>query len=187
MKKSLVLFALGLSFFAVTISAQPRPPIKIETKDSAQQKPVQPALSSVEVRYEGGLFGYSDKEKGTIKFDDDNKKLVFYNEDNKERFEIKYDSILTLFPSSKKIQSGAGRTIGAIPLPGAGLGGSLLNKKKNYMILRFEDPDFDTRGTMSFLVDTNDLLKSAIQSLGTRAEMKPRGDAFYRPNPADDF
>ena len=187
MKKSILLFALSLSICAISISAQPRPPLKVESKDSAQQKPATPALDSVEARYEGGLFGFSEREKGTLKFNDEKKSIVFIDEKNRERFTISYDSILTLFPSSKEIQSGTGRTIGAIPFPGAGLGGSLLKKKKNYMILRFEDPDFDTRGTMSFLIDTNELLKTAIQSLGTKAEMKPRGDAFYRPNPADDY
>ena len=186
MKKSFLLFALVSAFFAVSISAQPRPPIKIESSE-AKKTPDKPALSSVEVRYEGGLFGFSEREEGTLKFDDEKNSIVFFDEKNRERFAIPYASILTLYPSSKKVQSGAGRTIGAIPFPGTGLGGSLLKKRKNYMIMRFEDPEFDSRGTMSFLVDTNELLKSAIQALGEKAEMKPRGDAFYRPNPADDY
>lgn len=187
MKKSIVLFALVSAFFAVSISAQPRPPIKIESKDGAQKTSDKPALSSIEVRYEGGLFGFSEREKGMLKFDDEKNKIVFYDEQNRERFAIDYKSILMLYPSSKEVSTGAGRTIGAIPFPGAGLGGSLLKKKKNYMILRFEDPDFDSRGTMSFLIDTNELLKTAIQSLGEKAKMKPRGDAFYRLNESDGY
>ena len=46
--------------------------------------PKTPAPTSVPTRYEGGLFGYSENEKGTLKFDDDNERLVFFGKDNKE-------------------------------------------------------------------------------------------------------
>ena len=50
------------------------------------------------------------------------------------------------------------------------------------MILNFRDPDIDVQGTASFLVDTSELLISVIQTLGEKAEMLRRGDAYYRPN-----
>lgn len=181
MKKVLFLLAFGLFSFASAVSAQPRPPESTkETKPAAE---VKPAPETFEARYEGGMFGYEGKAHGTLKFDDVNERLVFYGEDKKEMFAIPYDAMLIISPSSKKVQSGTGRAIGAVPVFGAGLGGSLLKKTKNYMIIQFRDRDVDVTGAANFLIDTNELLESVIQTLGKKAEMKARGNAFYRPAP----
>lgn len=181
MKKMLFLIAFGLFAGASIVSAQPRPPEKAtETKTAAD---VKPAPDSFEARYEGGMFGYSKKEKGTLKFDDVNERLVFFSEDKKELFAIPYSTMLVVSPSSRKVQSGTGRAIGAVPIFGAGLGGSLLKKTKNYMIIQFRDTEVDVQGAANFLIDTNELLESAIHTLGKKAEMKQRGDAYYRPAP----
>jgi hypothetical protein len=79
------------------------------------------------------------------------------------------------------VQSGAGRTVGAIPFPGAGIGGSLMKKKKHYLVIQFDDPDVNVQGTTSFLIDTDDLLDSVIVTLGQKAGLTPRGHAYYRP------
>lgn len=181
MKKLLIVCALCLSAFGLSISAQPQP----MERQQADEAEVKPAPDSFEARYEGGLFGFSSREKGTLKFDDANQRIVFYDDENKELFSLNYDSMLVVAPSSKKVQSGTGRTLGAIPIPGAGLGGSFLKKKKNYLVIQFEDPDVDVRGTVSFLVDTTELLISVVHTLGDKAELSQRGDAFFRPRTTD--
>ncbi len=132
-------------------------------------------------KYEGGMFGFSRKEEGTLRFDDAGSRLVFFGKDNKEKFHIPYKTILVVYPSQKKVQSGTGTGVGAIPVPGAGLAGSLMKKKKHYLAIQFNDPDVDAAGTTSFLIDTDELLDSVIQTLGNKAKLTQRGDAYYRP------
>ncbi len=179
MKKTLFLIGAIFCVFSVNAFAQPRP---VE-KTAPVVKPVaaQTAPASFEARYEGGMFGYSKKEKGTLRFDDINERLVFLGKDGKEKFSVPYKAFLVVYPSSRKVQSGAGRAVSVIPLPGAGIGGMFMKKKKNYLIIQFRDPDVNVQGTTSFLLDTDELLASVVQTLGTKAEMLRRGDAFYRP------
>lgn len=172
MKKLILLFGAILCFSAVAF-AQPRPVEKSQN--------TKPAPASFEAKYEGGIFGYSKKQKGTLKFDDENSRFVFYGEDQKEKFTIPYKSMLVIYPSEKKVQSGTGRAISAVPLMGAGLGGSLLTKKKHYLVIQFDDPDVDAKGVTNFLIDTDELLESVIRTLGEKAQLSQRGDAFYRP------
>jgi hypothetical protein len=172
MKKIILLLGVILCFSAVAF-AQPRP---VETQNTKKTAP-----ASFAAKYEGGIFGYSKKEKGTLKFDDENSRFVFYGEDQKEKFMIPYKSMLVIYPSEKKVQSGTGRAISAVPLMGAGLGGSLLTKKKHYLVIQFDDPDVDAKGVTNFLIDTDELLESVIHTLGEKAQLAQRGDAYYRP------
>lgn len=169
MKKTIFLLIAIAFAFSVNSFAQPRPAEKN-------------APQSFQVKYQGGMFGYSKKEQGTLKFDDINERLVFFGKDAKEKFSIPYKSLLVVYPSSRKVQSGTGRAVSVIPVPGAGIGGLFMKKRKNYLVLNFRDPDVNVQGTASFLVDTSELLESAIQTLGEKAEMLRRGDAYYRPS-----
>lgn len=174
-----LLFSLVLGLFAsvLTASAQPRP----AERTSSIAKSNQVILSSVQARYEGGIFGYGEREKGTIKFDDENERLVFLAKENgKELFSIPYKAMLVVSPSSRKIQSGAGRAVGSAPIIGSGIVGSFMKKKKNYLVIQYRDPDVEVQGMTSFLIDTDELLEKVVYSLGEKAKMTPRGDAYYR-------
>lgn len=178
MKRSIIFLAtlvLALTT-AAAVAAQPRP----IDKPAAEDEEIKPAPNSFEAKYQGGVIGFSKKQKGTLRFDDENLRLVFYDKENKEQFAISYDSMLVVAPSSRKVQSGTGRTIGAIPLPGAGIGGRFIKKKKNYLVIQFRDPLVEVQGTVNFLVDTDELLKSVVHTLGSKAELSRRGDAFFR-------
>lgn len=178
MKKLLTLFVLSLFLFALAVSAQVRP-----SDTQTTQTPIKKTmLESFKVKYKGGLYGFSKSEHGTVKFDDINERLIFVGKDGKERFSIPYDSILIVFPSQRKVRSGTGRAIGAAPLPGAGIAGLFMKKKKNYLVIRFKDTDVKAEGTINFLVDTAELLTNSIYTIGEKAEMKPRGDAYLRSN-----
>lgn len=137
---------------------------------------------SFEAKYEGGLFGFADKESGTLKFDDQNERLVFFGKDQKELFGIPYESLLVVSPQSNSVTSTTGNVVSHIPLPGAGLA-SLIKEKRRYLVLQFNDPDADVRGVVNFKLENKELLDSVVDTLGKKAEMTQRGDSYYRPRP----
>jgi hypothetical protein len=149
---------------------------------ASDTKPVLPpsTMVSVEAKYEGGLYGYSKREKGMLKFDDDNERLVFFGKDKKEKFSIPYKSMLFLYPHSQSAPSVTGTAVSMIPLPGFGLASLLIRNKYRFLVIQFEDSDVEVRGVTNFKLDNKELLEEAIRSLGERAKMKPRGDAYYK-------
>lgn len=176
MKK--LLFSLALSLFVCVsiVAAQPR----IVEKKPENTQPVTLAPVSFKAKYEGGMFGFSDKENGTLKFDGNNHRLVFFGKSNKELFGIPYDAIEVIYPQSKTVQSTGGKVMERVPLPGAGIAGIFMKNKTRYMVINFDDPDVNAKGTVNFKFDSQEMLNSAIQILGDKAEMQQRGDAFYR-------
>lgn len=176
MKKTLL-----LSFFflvsSIIAAAQPRPA-------APSNNDVLSAPDSYEVRYEGGVFGASAKDRGTIKIDDANTRIMFVRkEDGKEMFTIPYDALMVVYPDSKDSVPQSGKVISALPLPGAGLA-NLMNKETKYANLTFIDPDVDIQGTVSFRFESKANLLKFVNKLGTLAKMAQRGDAYYRPKKA---
>ena len=165
---------------SATALAQPRSAGQTATANTVKAAPL-----SLEARYEGGVFGYGDKESGTLKFDDANSRLVFYGKDQKERFGIPYAAVLMIYPDQKSVTSTAGNVIKWVPLPGAGLAG-LIKEKRRYLVLQYDDPDVDAKGTTSFKLDNKELLQSVLYSLGTKANLTPRGEAYIRPRAQTD-
>ncbi len=170
----------GLFIGVAAVSAQPRPIEKGNAKVETNSTPKKTAPASFEAKYEGGMFGFNKKETGTLKFDDTNQRLIFLGKDQKEKFSIPYKSMLVVSPQSKSVRSTTGTVISAVPLPGAGLAG-LLRKKNRYLVINFDDPDVNAHGVANFKLDNKDLLESVIDTLGQKAELSQRGDAFYRP------
>ena len=170
-----LIFVCTIIFLAaMAAAAQPRPIQAPAVKRAAAAPP------SFEAKYEGGMFGYSSKETGTLKFDDANSRLVFYGADKKEKFSIPYDAFMVIYPQSKSVTSTTGNVVKYIPLPGAGLAG-FIKEKRQYLVAHFKDPDADVEGLVNFKLDKKELLDSAIQTLGEKANMQQRGDAYYRP------
>lgn len=175
--KKLSLISFVILSLSVIVLAQPRP---VE-KGSTPVTPAKPAPVTFTAKYEGGLFGFTEKETGTLKFDDDNQRIVFLGKDQKEKFGIPYKSLIVVSPQSRSVTSNTGNVVSNIPLPGAGLAGSFIKEKRRYMLLQFNDPDADARGVTTFKVSSKELLDSVIQTLGEKAKMTQRGDAYYRP------
>ncbi|HMJ08012.1 MAG TPA: hypothetical protein VK468_03345 [Pyrinomonadaceae bacterium] len=175
MKRTIWSFA-GVLLFAAGVFAQPRPVSQPSTPAAARNT----APSSFEAKYEGGMFGFTEKKTGMLKFDDANERLVFFGEDKKEAFGIPYKSLMVIYPQSQSVTSTTGNVVRNIPLPGAGLAG-LIKEKRRYLVIQFDDPDVDARGVINFKLDNKDLLDSVIQSLGQKAKLTQRGDAYYRP------
>ncbi|QQS42979.1 MAG: hypothetical protein IPM63_08620 [Acidobacteriota bacterium] len=179
MKRNLILATLAVLLFAPALFSQIRPVERAE--DTQAESPIPENLpETIETEYQGGVFGFSEKEKGILKFDMTNERLFFADEAGKERFSIPFEVIKVVYPSQQKVRSGTGRAVGAIPLPGASIAGLFMKKKKNYLVIQYEDIDVDVEGSANFLVDTADLLTGAIHAIGQNAEMNRRGDSYFR-------
>lgn len=174
MKKTFVLCAV---IFALSVFAYSQPRM-IESKP----KPNPTALSqeSFKAKYEGGMFGFNRKEEGTLRFDDANLRLIFFGKNNKELFAIPYKAMMVIYPQSQSVQSTTGKVVQNVPLPGAGIAGMFIKDKKRYMIVNFDDPDINAKGTANFKLESREMLATVIQAVGSKAEMKQRGDSFYR-------
>ena len=180
--KRIYFLIVAVCAFAGAAFAQPRPVAPAsQLPTDPRGLPTAAAPVSFGAKYEGGMFGFSKKEVGTLKFDDENQRLIFIGKDLKEKFHIPYDAVLVVYPQSKSVTSTTGHVVKNVPLPGAMLGG-LIKEKRSYMILHFEDPDVEAaRGIVNFKLETKELLDAVIQSLAGKADLAQRGDAFYRP------
>jgi hypothetical protein len=154
---------------------QPRPAEKTKTPVKRAAAP-----ASFSAKYEGGMYGFGKKTTGTLKFDDANSRFVFYGEDGKEMFGIPYAAMLVIYPQSQSVTSTTGNVVKNIPLPGAVLGG-FIKEKRSYLVVNFDDPDVDAKGTINFKLDSRELLDSVLETLATKAGLQQRGDAYYRP------
>src|SRR5260221_11368632 len=101
-------------------------------------------------------------------------------------FSNPYSALLVIYPDSKVGVSKTGNVVSKMPLPGAGLAG-LNNSTTKYVIINFNDPDIDAKGTANFKFDDKDKLQAFINTLGQKAKMKQRGDAYYKPKNAPVF
>jgi hypothetical protein len=173
--KTILISVLAVLFLSAALAAQPRPMDR-----PSQNAKKAPAPESFAAKYEGGMYGYSEKHEGELKFDDVNARLVFFGEDRKELFTIPYSSLLVIYPQSKSVTSTAGNVVSHIPLPGAGLAG-FIKQKRRYLILQIDDPDVDIRGAINFKLENKELLDSVLETLAAKAGLRQRGDAYYRP------
>jgi hypothetical protein len=182
MKKAIFLcFALVYGLISISALAQlkPQPTDPTKNGNSTTSKP-KPAPQTVETEYQGGIFGYQKKIKGTLTFDDANKRLVFRNKEKKEIIAIPYKSVQVVYASQQSYTPTAATVAGAIPSIYA-IPFRFLRGKHQFLTLEFNDPDSDVRGGTSFRIDSKELTESMVTTLGEKAELKQRGDAFYRP------
>lgn len=156
------------------------------SQNAAQQAandaaPAPPLIARpVKAKYEGGVFGYK-KTEGTIEFDDENRRLLFRDKQNRELLSMPYDAILVAYADTRSKTPIASTVISRAPTP-FGLGSlALLAKKKfRYLTLQFRDPDTDVAGLTSFKIDNRQTLDSVVYTLGQKAGLTRRGDAFVR-------
>lgn len=172
--------ALALSAAASARAQRPRPADTQAGSPAAQTnapKP-RPAPPTVKAKYEGGVVGYG-KSDGTLNFDDTNTRLVFRDKANKELFSIPYKAVVMAWPDTKSQTSTAGRVVSAVPY--GGLPALLMKSKSRYLNVRYQDPDTGTEGAASFKIGDKDMLYSVLDTLGDKAALTQRGDAYIRP------
>lgn len=183
MKRTTVLvLAVVVSIVAASASASAQRQKTVETQTTAAQpntpKPP-PAPASVKAKYEGGMIGYK-KAEGTLNFDDANARLVFRDKQGRELFGLAYNSLLMAWPDTKSSTSTTGRVLASTVPYGLGLPGLLMKNKSRYMNLRYQDPDTGTEGATSFKISDKLLLASVLDTLGDKAGLAQRGDAYIR-------
>jgi hypothetical protein len=174
MKKTFILCA-AIFAFSVFTYAQPR-----MIENVKKPSPTVLATQTFKAKYDGGMFGYNSKEEGTIRFDDANLRIVFFDKNNKELFGISYDAMNLIYPNSQSVQSTGGKVMQNVPLPGAGIAGMFMKEKRRYMVINFDDVLMKSKGTVNFKLENREKLEEIIQAVGYKAELKQRGDSFYR-------
>lgn len=166
-----MLFSLTLCFSSMNAQRPEIPANQIEKTP--------PAPDSVNAKYEGGMFGFSRKQEGSLRFDKANERLAFYNREGKEQFSIPYSSISIAYPNSKAVVSRTGQVIGVVPY--FGILGSLVKEKRHYLVIHFDDPDVNAKGIVNFKVEDEKLLNSVLTKLAQEAKLKQKGNAYYKP------
>ena len=142
-----------------------------------------PAPASVKAKYEGGVVGYR-KSDGTLNFDDPNGRLLFRDKTNRELFSIPYKAVVMAWPDTRSSTSTTGRVLASTVPYGLGLPGLLMRNKTRYLNIRYKDPDTSTEGAASFKIGEKEMLYSVLPTLGDKAELTQRGDAYIRPKQA---
>ena len=178
------LCAAALAASALAAAAVAQRPRAVDTQTPAHPqsnaaKP-RPAPPSVKAKYEGGVVGYR-KSDGTINFDDTNSRLTFHDKQNKELFSIPYKAVVMAWPDTRSSTSTTGRVLASTVPYGLGLPGLLMKKKTRYLNIRYQDPDTGTEGAASFKIGEKEMLYSVLTTLGDKAELTQRGDAYIRP------
>jgi hypothetical protein len=154
----------------------------IFSQQSTSQTKTTATISSVEARYEGGMFGYRKAQKGTLKFDEANNRLAFFGKDGKELFGLPYKSLVMIYPDKQSYRPTAATVAGAIPAPyGANIPFWFVRGKHNYLIVHYSDPDVEVaRGTMSFRLKDKETVERVINMLAEKNGMTKRGEVYYR-------
>jgi hypothetical protein len=174
-----VALAAGLALTFTNAYAVQRPrTVESQPAQTTATKPP-PAPATVRAKYEGGVVGYR-KTEGTLNFDDANKRLVFRDKNNKEMFSIPYRAVVMAWPDTRSSTSTTGRVIAGGAPYGLGLPALLMKNKSRYLTLRFQDTDTNTEGITSFRINDKALLTSVLDTVGDKAELTQRGDAYVR-------
>src|SRR5947209_14879365 len=100
MKKA-IFAALCVGVLSAVAFSQPRAPEKAQTVSTATEW---------QVRYEGGVFGSSNKEHGTIKVDEANQRVIFVRQsDGREMYSIPYEALIVLYSVSESDSPQSGK------------------------------------------------------------------------------
>jgi hypothetical protein len=56
-----------------------------------------------------------------------------------------------------------------------------IKEKRRYLIVQFDDPDVDAKGTINFKLEKKETLDAVLAALAEKAALQQRGDAYYKP------
>ena len=145
--------------------------------DSSTLPAPPPAPASVNAKYEGGVFGYTKKMEGTLRFDDASERLVFYNDKEKEILFVPYKDVTGAYADTHKVQPAAATVASHIPYGGPA---GLIKTKVRYLTLQYNDPDSQVSGVASFRLENQQILDSVLVTLANKAGLTRRGEIFVR-------
>lgn len=170
----LVALMMGTAF-----AQRPRPASSpTEPANTSAPKPA-PAPQTFKAKYEGGVFGYSKKQVGTLNFDDRNNRLVFRDPQQKEVLSLPYSALTGAYADTQARRPTGAKVASNLPFP-FGLPALLVKKKYRYLTLQFNDKDTSAAGITSFEIEDKELLASVLSTLADKAGLEPRGEGYVR-------
>ena len=160
------------------------PPAAPGAIPSAPAPPVN-APKTVKAKYEGGIFGYNQKQTGTLNFDDEGGRLIFRDKMQKEYISIPYKSIAAAYADTRSARPMAATVLGSVPSIFA-LPARFIKKKYRYLTMQFSDPDTQVSGVTSFKMDNKEILATILAAVAHKAELTRRGEAYVRLDKSKD-
>jgi len=168
--------AFILAILVLPAVAQRPRTVTEDPEDPASAPP--PAPPTVKAKYEGGVFGYPNKQTGMLTLDSDNDRIFFTDSKHKELFSIPLGSITGAYADSHAVQPAAATVISKVPL--YGIPASFVKTKVRYLTIQYDDPDSRAAGVTSFRLDNKQILDSVLYSLATKAGLTRRGEIYVR-------
>ncbi len=172
------LTSAGLIVLALVFSAAAQSP-RTADKSATTPKPP-PAPQSVKAKYEGGVFGYNQKQEGTLNFDDVNNRLVFRDKTGKDVLFIPYTAVSQEFADSQANRPKSASILGSVPVPYGINPIGWIKTKNPYVTIQFFDPDSHVGGITSFRVDSKEICASVVNTLADKAGLVAHGEIFTR-------
>ena len=169
---------------ALVTGAYAQRPRSADPQPAASMPAVKPAPKTINVKYEGGVFGYTKTMEGTLTFDDDNNRLLFKDNKPPKEISIPYESITSAFADSKKVQPAAATVASNVPSIYS-LPAHFIKHKVRYLTLQYSDPNSNVSGITSFKIGDKDLLQSVLVTLAQKTNMTLRGDIYVKKKPED--
>jgi hypothetical protein len=180
--KLLLAIAVLVSVAGAVVAQRPRNAAQDSTGEPVTEPAPPLAPSTVNAKYEGGVFGYTKKLEGTLKFEDSAQRLVFYDKKDKEVLFVPYNAITGAYADSHKVEPAAATVAKHIPYGGPA---GLIKTTVRYLTLQYNDPDSKVSGVASFRLDNKDIIDSVLFTLANKAGLTRRGQIFVRKASSD--
>lgn len=172
-----------LIFTLTTVNAQSTDKTSSKTTSTTTQpvKTIPVIPPRINVKYEGGVFGFNTQIDGTLSLDDEKRLLVMRDKKEKEIFTIEYEAVFVAYPTVQSRQPPAAKVVGAAPLPyGANIPFWFIKKGYRYLTLQFDDSYTNQKSITSFKIDDKKMLADVLAMIGDRAGLEQRGDSYMR-------
>lgn len=177
LRKSYFAAVVALFIATVTMSALAQKPRAVADDPSQAETPPPAAPPVVKAKYEGGVFGYTQKKEGTLTIDADNSQLIFKDKNGKRWFHIPFGAITGAYGDTHSVQPAAATVASHIPY---GSLAGLIKTKVRYLTIQYDDPDSAAAGVTSFRLENQQILDSVLYTVATKAGLTRRGEVYVR-------
>ena len=163
---------------ALATGAYAQRPREVEREPSKITSTI-PAPTTVNAKYEGGVFGYTKTMEGTLTLDDENSQLLFKDKKTTKQIHIPYEAVTSAFADTQKRQPKAATVASSVPSIYA-LPAKFIKTKVRYLTLQYSDPDSNQNGVTSFKLENKEVLNSVLAALALKSGMTLRGDIYVK-------
>ena len=172
----------GLSLVLVSSVSAQRQRTTTTTADNQTTTAPKPAAApqTIKAKYEGGVFGYTQKKEGTLTFDDENNRLVFKDNKGQMTLHISYDDIQQEFADTVANRPKSASILGSVPVPYGVNPIGMLKTKNAYVTIQFFDPETHNGGITSFRVENKQICDSVVSTIADKAGLTAKGQVYSR-------